>query len=144
MKIVLNPLFLLVLFVAFNSKAERTLIASNDQPRKENDQADEIKSFVQINRNDVRACHKALLESTPNLSRSQKNGKVVLEWNINEQGKVLNAKIIEAKSDLKDPILTQCLITAISKWHFEKVKAKKNELIAVKFPFVFGQITPSE
>lgn len=75
----------------------------------------------------IRQCYERALKSNANLK-----GRVVLEWTINEQGKVVKVLVIE--NTLGDPKVVECITDIIMKVRFPPAK---EGLVPVRKTFVF-------
>ena len=91
-------------------------------------QQDDILKVVQLNKEILLDCYKNELKVTPKIS-----GKVILNWTIGTDGKVLKASV--EQSTLKNEGVENCLVELAKKWQFVK---PNGGLCHIKFPFVFN------
>ena len=58
-------------------------------------------------------------------------GKLLLAWEINDQGKSQNFEVVKSVNKALD----KCVVDKISGWKFPKVK--KGEIAKIKYPIIF-------
>lgn len=90
--------------------------------------AAEVKSTVQSHQAEVRQCYEHALTKAETLE-----GRVVLEFVINAQGRVEAASI--ASSSWTNEGADACLVSAASGWEFEPSEGAP---LQVRYPFVFS------
>ncbi len=88
-----------------------------------------IRRMIQSNRNSIRNCYEQALQRHPDLY-----GKIVLEWDITEDGMVRRAAV--HLSSLGDAKVGQCLVSRIRAIQFPRLPAGMEG--RVRFPFVFS------
>jgi TonB family protein len=89
---------------------------------------DEIRQTVKNNSQFLNSCYADALKEEPKLS-----GKMVVEWEIGEDGQVNNAKVLS--SSLESESLENCVLTSVKKLTFPA--PEKNQMALVSYPFVF-------
>ncbi len=87
-----------------------------------------IRRIIRSNRNAIKSCYDLELTKNPTLS-----GKVVLEWQITEGGRMLNAKV--KSNDMPSNTLGPCIINRLRVLKFPD--PGPDEIAEVAFPFVF-------
>jgi hypothetical protein len=89
---------------------------------------EEIRKAIRENLKSFQLCYDALL-----IRDSKAKGKVVIEWNVGESGKVSAAKV--KSTEFSDAAFNDCMKTGVEKIEFPP--APKGELYVVSFPFAF-------
>ena len=79
---------------------------------------------------EVRNCYKDSLKINPELE-----GKVLVEFTIDDKGTVEEAKFNKAKSTLHDDKFQSCFIDALKAWKFPASSQGKKMLITLPFHF---------
>lgn len=87
-----------------------------------------IKRIVQSNRNAIKSCYDLELTKNPTLS-----GKIVLQWQITEGGRMINPKI--KSNDMSTNTLGPCIIKRLTVLKFPDPGPV--EIAEVAYPFVF-------
>jgi len=87
-----------------------------------------IRRVVKANARQIQACYEKALNQDPGL-----HGKVVLEWEIADRGRVLSARV--KSSTLDNNVVEQCMIGHLKTWRFPEPPA--DQVAVVAFPFVF-------
>lgn len=87
-----------------------------------------IRRIIRSNRNAIKSCYDLELTKNPTLS-----GKIVLEWQITEGGRMLNAKV--KSNDMGSNTLGPCIINRLRVLKFPD--PGPDEIAEVAFPFVF-------
>ncbi len=91
---------------------------------------EDVKKVITNNMGPFLGCY----EKSLSLDRTLE-GKIVLDWQIVTGGKVESAKINEAKTEIKDPKMRECMIQKISALNFpEPVNISA---VDVTYPFFF-------
>lgn len=74
---------------------------------------DDIATIIKTHRDEFRACYDAALKDHPKLK-----GNIDLEWVMDPKGNVSRAGLVEAKSDIKEPVVVDCMVKALKaiKW----------------------------
>ncbi len=90
-----------------------------------------IRRVVLNNSRSIKLCYERELNRNPSLF-----GKLVLEWDIGEQGRVLRAKPRPDKSTIADSKdLAKCVISNLKTWRFPE--PPRNEVVTIVYPFLF-------
>jgi hypothetical protein len=90
---------------------------------------EEVRTVIKKSLPEITQCYTQALQKDSTLK-----GKVVLNWDINDQGK---AEKVEAKStDLKNDETLECIKSKVAKQRFPA--APKGEIANVGYPFQFG------
>ncbi|RYZ66034.1 MAG: AgmX/PglI C-terminal domain-containing protein [Proteobacteria bacterium] len=92
---------------------------------------EKIRQVVKKHEKDIRACYESQLTKEPNLS-----GKLVVDWDIDDEGKVLNAAVNANSTDLKNAAVAGCVIKHLQTWTFPV--AAKGEKVSVTYPWSFS------
>jgi pSer/pThr/pTyr-binding forkhead associated (FHA) protein len=87
-----------------------------------------IRRIIRSNRNAIKSCYDLELTKNPTLS-----GKIVLQWQITEGGRMINAKV--KSNDMTTNSLGPCIINRLSVLKFPD--PGPDEIAEVAFPFVF-------
>ncbi len=87
-----------------------------------------IRRVVRQNQREVQACYEKALNQDPGL-----NGKILLEWEIGERGRVGSVRVLS--SSVSNKIVEQCMMTALKRWTFPEPPPDQTAVVA--FPFVF-------
>ncbi len=87
-----------------------------------------IRRVILNNRSAIRSCYETQLNRNPNLY-----GKVVLEWDIDERGRVIRAVI--NSNDMGTNSVAECVIRLLRTWRFPEMPP--DQIGRVLFPFVF-------
>lgn len=87
-----------------------------------------IKRIIQRNKNAIKSCYDVELTRNPNIA-----GKIVLEWEIVDGGRMVNPKV--KSSDVASKSLGNCIISRLRVLKFPD--PGPNEIAQVAFPFVF-------
>lgn len=87
-----------------------------------------VRRVIQRNRNAIKSCYDVELTKNPNMV-----GKIVLEWEIVNQGRMRNPKV--KSSDIGNNALANCIINRLRVLKFPD--PGPNEIAQVAFPFVF-------
>jgi outer membrane biosynthesis protein TonB len=90
----------------------------------------EINQVVRSHMKEIRSCYREAKKQDPHLE-----GKLVLNWTIGENGKVIQAHI--GQSSIVVPDLETCTLTKLQSWTFPAPMGKKTA--NASFPFVFKQ-----
>lgn len=93
-----------------------------------------------IDRNGIRKAfvdnQKEIAECYDTLANAKKlKGKMVFDFTIDDQGKVISSTISEEKSTLKDKALGECIATKMKSWTFPK--SASTETTQVFYPLLF-------
>lgn len=87
-----------------------------------------VRRVIVRNRSAIKSCYDVELTKNPNVT-----GKIVLEWEIVNTGKMQNAKV--KSSDISNRALAECIINRLRVLKFPD--PGPNEIAKVAFPFVF-------
>lgn len=87
-----------------------------------------IRRVVQSNLSQIRACYDLALQRNPDLY-----GKIVIQWDIGEQGRVLSASV--QSSTLPSREVGECIVRRLKTWRFPE--PPQDMIGAVSYPFVF-------
>jgi pSer/pThr/pTyr-binding forkhead associated (FHA) protein len=79
---------------------------------------------------EVQRCYESALLKNPTLA-----GKVVLEWTISTQGRVVNSK--SKSSTLKDSSVESCILRSLNNWQFP---AARGSSVIISYPFIFNAV----
>ena len=98
-------------------------------------------AITSTNKEDIR---KAIKKHLPEIKECanhaighQPSGKIVVDFDVNDQGAVTRSDFILEKTTLRDLIVQQCITHKISVWTFPK--AAKGQIVNVQYPIVFNQ-----
>src|SRR4051812_34651682 len=83
-----------------------------------------VRSKIREHLKEIRACYMDQVAKTPDLK-----GKIVINWSIDETGKVTQIAVDDAKTDLKDPAVQSCLTDKIKSWTFQPAAKGKVEAV---------------
>jgi hypothetical protein len=62
-------------------------------------------------------------------------GKVVLEWSISTQGRVVSSK--SKSSTLKDSSVETCILRSLNTWQFPPARGSS---VIISYPFIFNAV----
>ena len=79
---------------------------------------------------EVQRCYEAALLKNPGLA-----GKVVLEWSISTQGRVVSSK--SKSSTLKDSSVESCILRSLNTWQFPPARGQS---VIISYPFIFNAV----
>jgi len=79
---------------------------------------------------EVQRCYEAALLKNPGLA-----GKVVLEWSISTQGRVVSSK--SKSSTLKDSSVETCILRSLNGWQFPPARGQS---VIITYPFIFNAV----
>lgn len=88
-----------------------------------------IRRVIRANLTAIQKCYERELNRTPDLV-----GKLVIEWDIGEQGVVLRTGV--RSNELGSREVANCLMARLRTWRFPEPPA--NEVVTVAYPFVFS------
>jgi hypothetical protein len=94
-----------------------------------------VRTVVRENLKQVRDCYESELKKV-----SELEGKVVLAWDIQQDGTVGDCDVLENSIDKGDG-LAQCLITRVKSWKFQK--HSEGKVARVRYPFIFSAKPPT-
>jgi hypothetical protein len=66
--------------------------------------------------------------------KSQLEGKILFDFDVNPDGRVSRARVNEEKSTLKDTEMNQCILASLRTWDFPK---SESQVTAVEYPLAF-------
>ncbi|HEX4923805.1 MAG TPA: AgmX/PglI C-terminal domain-containing protein [Bdellovibrionales bacterium] len=87
-----------------------------------------IRRVIIANQRQIKDCYERGLNRDPSL-----HGKVVLEWEIGDRGRVLSAKV--KTSTLGSPVVENCMVQRLKTWIFPEPPG--DQVAVVAYPFVF-------
>lgn len=87
-----------------------------------------IRRVIIANKNSIRSCYERVLQRKPDMY-----GKLVLEWDIEEKGRVSRASVVS--NSLGDDDVASCIINRLKTWRFPE--PPPDQVGRVTFPFVF-------
>lgn len=93
-------------------------------------QAEQAKAAVSAHSNEVRMCYR---DNAKKIKGAE--GKIVVDFEVNDQGVLTKSEINEKKTTLKNEVLTKCLVEKIKTWMFPA--APKGKVTAFSYPFAF-------
>lgn len=96
---------------------------------------EQIKSTVRKNNSKISACYAEGLKENPELK-----GKLVVEWDVDDKGKMLKAVVNKSKSTFENEKVANCVIEKLKSLEFPA--AEKGQIVSVSFPFAFSK-TPT-
>lgn len=94
-----------------------------------------VRRAVKTHLSEVKTCYDDALKKDSHNKDSQLSGKIVLDFEVDNAGKVPSAKVNEKKSTLKSSDIEQCLIDKVKSWTFPP--SPKGTIISVSYPFIF-------
>jgi hypothetical protein len=90
-----------------------------------------IKLVVHEHFGELEHCYLRAIDSRPGAE-----GKVVMSWEIQPDGRVANAHVQEASTKIET--IGPCLVKKIGKWNFPKLSPEEVS-VAVTYPFFFSE-----
>ncbi|MBS1957871.1 MAG: AgmX/PglI C-terminal domain-containing protein [Bdellovibrionales bacterium] len=93
---------------------------------------EEVAKVIHSHMNDIRYCYETGILKDPSLA-----GKALIDFKINPEGAVPNAKVGEMT--LSDRSVGSCLISKLQTWKFPKPRGGVH--VAVSYPFVFKSLS---
>ena len=88
-----------------------------------------IRRVILDNISQIRNCYERILNTKPDLF-----GKLVIEWDIEERGRVKRAKAI--KNSTGSRALASCVVRRLKSWRFPE--PPEDQIARVTYPFVFA------
>ncbi|HUM13020.1 MAG TPA: AgmX/PglI C-terminal domain-containing protein [Myxococcaceae bacterium] len=79
---------------------------------------------------EIQRCYESALLKNPGLA-----GKVVLEWSISTQGRVVSSK--SKSSTLKDSSVESCILRSLNTWQFPPARGQS---VIISYPFIFNAV----
>jgi Ca-activated chloride channel family protein len=96
---------------------------------------EEVRRTVRNHIEEVSTCYQATLERN-----SKIEGKLVVQWQINKEGKATNFAPVKESSTITDARLIQCINDAFATWQFPV--PPDNTLAEIRYPFSFRPKNP--
>jgi hypothetical protein len=93
-------------------------------------QNEQLKAAVSVHSHEIKACYKNNLSQMKNAQ-----GKIVVDFEVNDQGVLIKSDINNKKTTLKNKILTECILGKFKTWIFPA--AAKGTTTSVSYPFIF-------
>ena len=90
-----------------------------------------IRQVFLNNQRTLQSCYESALSTDRGLS-----GKVVLDFDIGEQGRVLRASVSGDKSTLNNDRLSNCIVNRMKTWRFPE--PPQNQTVQVFYPLAFS------
>jgi hypothetical protein len=90
-----------------------------------------IKLVVREHFGELEHCYLHAIDARPGAE-----GKVVMSWDVQPDGRVANARVQE--SSKKMDVIGPCLISRIEKWNFPKLSEEEIS-VGVTYPFYFSE-----
>lgn len=90
----------------------------------------DIKTIIQLRRDEARACYDKGLESHPGIE-----GDLTIKWTIDPQGNVTDAAVDTSRSQILEPSVGQCVVDVIKKIKF--AASQKGYETRASYPFNF-------
>lgn len=90
-----------------------------------------VRRAVKTHLSEVKTCYDDAIKKDSKLGK----GKIVIDFDVDDTGKVTSAKINEKKTTLKSRDVQQCLVGKFKSWTFPA--SPKGTIAAVSYPFVF-------
>lgn len=113
------------LFVLFSLFVATKIFAYETDPQQEL-----FKAAVSAHNNEIKMCYR------DNLKKMKGGeGKVVIEFEVNDQGVLTKSAINEKKTTLKNEFLFECMQAKIKTWVFPA--APKGKALSVSYPYIF-------
>jgi TonB family protein len=91
---------------------------------------EEIQKVINQHIGEIQFCYEKQLRTQPGLA-----GRVVLEWGVNQQGRVSVVKV--AQSSMQSAEATNCMMTKLKTWKFPPPRGGS---VTIVFPFVFNTV----
>ncbi len=88
-----------------------------------------IRQYIRTRLSQLKWCHQRLIQR-----KSEVGGKIVVEFWIGPNGKVMRAKV--HRSTVNEPTLEACIVEKISMWHFPPPRTA-GTTARVRYPFLF-------
>lgn len=91
-----------------------------------------VRRVVRQHMREIQLCYDRALNRNPGLS-----GKIVIGWDVGEQGRVIRAQGISDRSTIEaSSELTQCIVNRLKGWTFPE--PPRNEVYTVSYPFALS------
>jgi TonB family protein len=107
------------IFISFKSFSYET------EPLRE-----QLRAAISAHIHEIRSCYSGLLKELKGAE-----GKIVIEFEVNDQGQLTKSEIVAKKTTLKNEVLNECIQSKFKTWVFPK--APEKQILAVTYPFVF-------
>ncbi|WP_373048327.1 AgmX/PglI C-terminal domain-containing protein [Vulgatibacter sp.] len=88
-----------------------------------------VLAVVSSHRDQIQKCYEDAMAQRGATGKSAPKGRVVIAWSITEEG--LAAEVRVKRTEIKDELVTDCMVEAIRFWEFPRPKARQ----PVEFPF---------
>lgn len=88
-----------------------------------------VLEVVEAHREQIQACYERAMAARGSTLRDAPRGRVVVAWTITTEG--LTAEVRVKKTDIRDELVTDCIVEAIRYWEFPKPERRQ----PVEFPF---------
>lgn len=85
--------------------------------------------MVESHRQEIQDCYEQAMAQRGSTAKNAPKGRVTLSWVITEDG--LPAEVKVKRSQIKDELVTDCMVLAVRSWEFPK-PAKRQP---IEFPF---------
>ncbi len=102
-----------------------TSFAANDRSNRE-----AIRLRIREHLEEVQSCYKTALVKSAELE-----GKIVVHWEVDDQGAVKEVSLLESKTTIKDSVMQTCITDMFKTWSFPP--APKGQVISIDYPFIF-------
>ncbi len=93
---------------------------------------EEIRAKLREHLKDVKACYDASLSLNPEL-----NGKIVIDWKVDDTGTVTKISVNSPKTTLKDTGVQSCVLEKLKAIVFPP--APKGGDVTISYPFIFSK-----
>jgi len=117
----------------FQAQLQQTLNKSSGNQRKQKDPylSNQVKNTIIKHLREVQVCYNQFTSNSPKIT----DGRLKLDWTINEEGKVIQPEIISSPFESKDFHI--CVINSIKKWTFPKPPFGQEKYVQHSFNFKF-------
>lgn len=91
-----------------------------------------VQKKVKDHMKEITSCYSASLKKNPEIE-----GKIVVDWEINDAGEVIKISVNGDKTTLNDSTLHSCITDKFKTWKFPP--APKGQIFAISYPFIFSK-----
>ena len=91
---------------------------------------EKIRQVMKKHEKQVRDCYEAEIDKDPKVS-----GKIVLDWDVDDKGKVTKSSINEKSTTLKNNAVRACMLEHLKAWEFPA--APTGQTVSVSYPWFF-------
>lgn len=93
----------------------------------------DIQATITAHQRELQVCYNKSLKRVPRQSMPNMQGKLIMEWSVNPEGKVTGSKV--RNNETGDEELGYCIVDAAKSWQFPK--SSDGSAMTIYYPFYF-------